>query len=812
MSISCPKGNKLNLSETAFSANSNFGIVSENSSPLLKPGNIISTADKINHCRLLTNGIIKTFQKCNPRFTYDECHNPKRYLTFPSEGVYNDNYDNTENHYILCVNDKILSPEKEIYIILELLGKGTFGQVVRCNRVSTGSSFALKIIKNKPAYTNQALTEIKIYQKLKEDKDNTHDRIVTMEDYFVFRNHICIVFELLNVSLYDLLKAVNFKGFTLNFIRGLVEQILKGLLGLRKNKIIHCDLKPENILFENADSNKLKIVDLGSSCFENQRLYTYIQSRYYRAPEVLLGAKYSHPIDMWSFGCIVAELYLGLPIFPGNSEYDQMRRIIEILGVPDDGLLETARFRTKYFKQENGKYVFKSQEEYEKEQQVRVDPPKKYFVLKKLDDLEAYFYKSPYRENKDNKARFEVLLDFLRNVLKFNPKERITPSQAMQHPFITNEPLVGEWKPPPESPKHLEKTPLKNTESNNPNNKPSPLDINQFSNPNKESYRPFVGDIHENPEDRNKMKNVGLINNQTESNKPNTVKKKLNPNKEFIPSSYQPESPKKSGKGNGKFETTSEPGSARSLDGGSKKQFFSNKKDNEENKISDGNYPKTEKKIVRKHNSSDNLLGHNNYNNWSNYQGQYPPNTMGLPMQPPMQNFQPPFLQQGMQPGMQPGMMSFVPNYPVEGYNNMQYPPQNQFNNQYGQFQYNQFGQYPVGYDNSQKGFGAEYNQPPNNIPNWGQQRDRSYSDTNQDKKYYNNNKYHNNNKFPHNKHKQNKSNDQYNYHTFKGKGHDQGTYEIVEGMTPSADDSQQQTNPDNNNNFQKDEQKENFF
>ena len=76
----------------------------------------------------------------------------------------------------------------------------------------------------------------------------------------------------------------------------------------------------------------MKIVDLGSSCFYNQKIYTYIQSRYYRAPEVLIGGKYSYPIDMWSFGCIIAELYLGLPIFPGNSEYDQMRRIIEILG------------------------------------------------------------------------------------------------------------------------------------------------------------------------------------------------------------------------------------------------------------------------------------------------------------------------------------------------------------------------------------------------------------------------------------------------------------------------------------------------
>ena len=136
------------------------------------------------------------------------------------------------------------------YKILELLGKGTFGQVIRCSRSDNSSQYALKIIKNKPAYTNQALTEIRIFQKIKDDMELGSDRIVEMADYFVFRNHICLVMELLHVSIYDLLKAVNFNGFALNFIRGLAEQILKGLIALRKSKIIHCDLKPENILFE----------------------------------------------------------------------------------------------------------------------------------------------------------------------------------------------------------------------------------------------------------------------------------------------------------------------------------------------------------------------------------------------------------------------------------------------------------------------------------------------------------------------------------------------------------------------------------
>jgi len=80
------------------------------------------------------------------------------------------------------------------------------------------------------------------------------------------------------------------------------------------------------------ESDAIKLIDLGSACFTHNTLYTYIQSRFYRAPEVIIGSKYTHKIDSWSFGCMVAEFYLGLPIFPGNSEYDQLRRIIEIIG------------------------------------------------------------------------------------------------------------------------------------------------------------------------------------------------------------------------------------------------------------------------------------------------------------------------------------------------------------------------------------------------------------------------------------------------------------------------------------------------
>ena len=87
----------------------------------------------------------------------------------------------------------------------------------------------------------------------------------------------------------------------------------------------------------------LQVIDFGSSCYSSQRVYTYIQSRFYRAPEVILGAGYSTPIDMWSVGCIVAELWTGCPLFAGEDEADQLACIVELLGLPPAHLLRAAK-------------------------------------------------------------------------------------------------------------------------------------------------------------------------------------------------------------------------------------------------------------------------------------------------------------------------------------------------------------------------------------------------------------------------------------------------------------------------------------
>jgi dual specificity protein kinase YAK1 len=216
-----------------------------------------------------------------------------------------------------------------------MLGQGTFGQVVKCWDTETNNYVAVKVIKNQPAFYQQAIMEVSLLSMLnvKFDPEDQH-HIVRMLDFFLCQNHLCITFEMLGNNLYELLKRNSLRGLKMKFVRSFSSQILDTLIILKEAGIIHCDLKPENILITPTVTTAagVKVIDFGSACMVGKTIYSYIQSRYYRSPEVLIGYPYTTAIDMWSLGCIAAELYIGLPLFPGASEYDVISRIIEILG------------------------------------------------------------------------------------------------------------------------------------------------------------------------------------------------------------------------------------------------------------------------------------------------------------------------------------------------------------------------------------------------------------------------------------------------------------------------------------------------
>ena len=183
---------------------------------------------------------------------------------------------------------------------------------------------AVKILLNQKRLFKQGLIEKKILEILQStDKEDTKN-IVRILASHLFRSHLVLVFELLSINLYQFLKHSEFKGVSLALVRRFAIQLLVALSHMKENSVVHCDLKPENILLCKQNKSGIKVVDLGSGTLEKDQYYTYIQSRYYRAPEVILGIRYTSAIDMWSLGCILFELYGGKPLFAGEDEIDQM--------------------------------------------------------------------------------------------------------------------------------------------------------------------------------------------------------------------------------------------------------------------------------------------------------------------------------------------------------------------------------------------------------------------------------------------------------------------------------------------------------
>eukprot|EP00026_Physarum_polycephalum_P000516 Phypoly_transcript_00517.p1 GENE.Phypoly_transcript_00517~~Phypoly_transcript_00517.p1 ORF type:complete len:1400 (-),score=390.06 Phypoly_transcript_00517:200-4399(-) len=417
----------------------------------------------LNFLKLLSVRLTDVYRRANPAFEYQPSYNPRRVLTHPSEGVSNQNYDNCNSDYIIYVNDIIGTAANHRYHVLDLLGQGTFGQVVKCQNCDTDDLVALKILKNKPAYLNQGLVETRILEMLNNqfDPDNKY-HTVRLLDYFMFRRHLCLVFELLSVNLYELIKQNHFRGLSTNLIRVFMIQILDALTILSQSNIIHCDLKPENVLLYNLNSPTIKLIDFGSACFENSTVYSYIQSRHYRCPEVLIGAPYSAAIDMWSLGCIAAELYLGLPLFPGTSEFNQLCRIVEMQGQPGDEMLEKAKQTHKFFNKNpnpapgKSMYTLKTEEEFEKATGISTPPSKRYFNYTQLDDIiQNYAYKKNMTKEEIDKEKLNrrSFCNFVSGLLQVDPKDRWTPVQAKGHPFITGDPYTEPYKPDPPPPK-----------------------------------------------------------------------------------------------------------------------------------------------------------------------------------------------------------------------------------------------------------------------------------------------------------------------------------------------------------------------
>ncbi|XP_072929306.1 uncharacterized protein Doa isoform X2 [Epargyreus clarus] len=319
------------------------------------------------------------------------------------------------------------------YKIIDTLGEGTFGKVVEVKDLEMEHRMALKIIKNVEKYREAAKLEINVLEKLADVDPDCKNLCVKMLDWFEYHGHMCIAFEMLGQSVFDFLKDNNYQPYPLEQVRHISYQLIYSVLFLHDNKLTHTDLKPENILFVDSDyevvsvynSSKKKhdlrrvkrsdvrLIDFGSATFDHEHHSTIVSTRHYRAPEVILELGWSQPCDVWSIGCIMFELHLGITLFQTHDNREHLAMMERILGpIPYRMARKT---RTKYFY--HGKLDWDDKSSAGRYVRENCKPLLKYL--------------------QSNSEEHRQLFDLIARMLEYEPSQRITLRDALKHPFFT---------------------------------------------------------------------------------------------------------------------------------------------------------------------------------------------------------------------------------------------------------------------------------------------------------------------------------------------------------------------------------------
>lgn len=304
------------------------------------------------------------------------------------------------------------------YQILQYLDSAAFSRAVKCLDLKHQHEVCIKIIRNSKDFFDQSLDEIKLLQYINAQGNADDHCVLQLYDFFYFKEHIFIVCELLRDNLYEFSKynrehETEFY-FTLARVQHVARQVLRGLAFIHDMNLMHCDLKPENILIKSYSRCEVRVIDFGSSCFTTDNLSSYIQSRCYRAPEVVLGCHYDGRIDVWSVGCILPELMTGAVMFHNKTVAGMLARIAGVCGPFPERMLHegrhTCRFVTKHG-------IF-------------------YEVKEGTGEVDYHFPATAALGQLDLGSNDPHYRDFIRQALTVDHRLRPTAKELLRHPFL----------------------------------------------------------------------------------------------------------------------------------------------------------------------------------------------------------------------------------------------------------------------------------------------------------------------------------------------------------------------------------------
>lgn len=283
--------------------------------------------------------------------------------------------------------------------VMDKIGEGTYGVVYKSFWKGTARAIAIKKIRlehEEEGVPSTAIREISILKELH------HPNVVNLEEVMYDNKRLFLVFEYLELDLKKFMDTTPNLSQNRQLIKEYTYQMLSGIAYCHVHRVLHRDLKPQNILL-NASIQQLKLADFGlARAFGLPvRAYTHeVVTLWYRAPEILLGGKhYSTPVDIWAIGCIFAEMVNGRPLFPGDSEIDEIFKIFQQLGTPNETVWPG--------------------------------------IMRACPDFKTDF---PQWQPKPFRSLVPTLcsdgVDLLQKMLVFDPARRITAREAMSHPYF----------------------------------------------------------------------------------------------------------------------------------------------------------------------------------------------------------------------------------------------------------------------------------------------------------------------------------------------------------------------------------------
>ncbi|OBU01608.1 U4/U6 small nuclear ribonucleoprotein prp4 [Pseudogymnoascus verrucosus] len=338
-----------------------------------------------------------------------------------------DNWDDAEGYYKVILGELLDGR----YHVQANLGKGMFSGVVRATDITTKRLVAVKMIRANETMRKAGMKEIEILQKLMSADVDDKKHMIRLERHFEHKGHLCMVFEHLSINLREVLKKFGRDvGINIRAVRVYAQQMFLGLTLMRKCNILHADLKPDNILVT-ENRSMLKICDLGSaSDASDNEITPYLVSRFYRAPEIILGMPYDFAIDIWSVGCTLYELYTGKILFVGRSNNQMLRSIMECRGKFTTKMLRKAQFAHMHFDEQTN-FLSVEQDKLSGRDTVKTLP-----LAKPTRDLRTRLATGAKGLPDDEMKELNLFIDLLDKCLALNPEKRCTPAEALKHPFL----------------------------------------------------------------------------------------------------------------------------------------------------------------------------------------------------------------------------------------------------------------------------------------------------------------------------------------------------------------------------------------